>query len=250
MPGSLKAETNEGLGSPKHKLLSYTNYTLLREEMCSMIYLFAVTSRKVCQDSLTVLAHGQVLFSHTNWSQGHKNTPGLLLPFAEETFPREKIAEMNQKLIFGIRLHSSSSQVKNLNAPIKPSAHPSTEAKGSAVGAQRDCILGIPRGTAAGSSQHWGTEEPIQEPWPDKIAHIITRAHLASPAPEEPVLTPQESHDAGHTKVLVHRCLQPKTLHPEITAGTLKVDFLYCYQKTDNTLLGCNLGARTINQRQ
>lgn len=26
--------------------------------------------------------------------------------------------------------------------------------------------------------------------------------------------------------------------------------FLYCYQKTDNTLLRCNLGARTIYQRQ
>lgn len=144
---SLKAEINEGLGSPKHKLLSYSKYTLLREEMCSVIYLFDVTGRKACQDSLAVLARGQVLFPHTksNWSQGHKNNPGLSLPFAEKTFPREKIAEMNQKLIFGIRLHSSSSQAKNLNAPIKPSVHASTEVKGSAGGAQRDCILGTPK---------------------------------------------------------------------------------------------------------
>lgn len=219
------------------------------ERKCVVWYicLLSLTGRSA---RIASLFWHMVKFSHTNWSQGHKNTPGLLLPFAEETFPGEKIAEMNQKLIFGIRLHSSSSQVKNLNAPIKPLAHPSTEVKGSAVGAQRDSFLGTSRGTAAGSSQHWDTEEPVQEPWPDKIAHIITRARLASPAPEEPVLTTQESHDAGHTKVLMHRCLQPNTLHPEITAGTLKVDFLYCYQKTDNTLLGCNLGARTINQRQ
>lgn len=144
----MKAETNEGPGSPKHKLLSYSNYTLLKEEMCSVIYLFAVTGRKACQDSLTVLAHGQVLSPHTksNQSQGHKDTSRLSLPLAENTLPREKIAEMNQKLIFEIRLHSSSSHMKNLNAPIKPSVHPSTEVKGSAVGAQRDCILGTPKG--------------------------------------------------------------------------------------------------------
>lgn len=135
------------LGSPKHKLLSYSNDILLREEMCSVIYLFDVTGRKACQDSLTVLAHGQVLFPHTksNWSQGHKDTPGLSLPFAEKTFPREKIAEMNQKLVFGIRLHSSSSQEKNLNAPVMPSGHPSTEVKGLTVGTKRDCILGTPK---------------------------------------------------------------------------------------------------------
>lgn len=102
----MKAETNEGPGSPKHKLLSYSNYTLLKEEMCSVIYLFAVTGRKACQDSLTVLAHGQVLSPHTksNQSQGHKDTSRLSLPLAENTLPREKIAEMNQKLIFEIRL--------------------------------------------------------------------------------------------------------------------------------------------------
>lgn len=211
MPGSLKAETNEGLGSPKHKVLSYSNYILLREEMCSVIYLFAVTGRKACQDSLTVLAHGQVLFPHTksNQSQGHKDTPGLSLPFAERTFPREKIAEMNQKLIFGLRLHSSSSHVKNLNAPTKPSVHPSTEVKGLAVGAQTDCILGTPR---RHSSWHWDTEEHVQEPWPDKTAHIITRAHFASSAPEGAVLTIQDCHNVGHTKVLVHSHLQPNVL--------------------------------------
>lgn len=73
MPGSLRAETNEGLGSPKHKLLSYSNYALLRKEIYSVIYLFAVTGRKSCQDSLTTLAGGQVLSPYTKskQSQGH-----------------------------------------------------------------------------------------------------------------------------------------------------------------------------------
>lgn len=209
MPGSLKAEINEGLGSPKHKLLRYSKYTLLREEMCSVIYLFDVTGRKACQDSLTVLARGQVPFPHTksNWSQGHKDTPGLLLPFAEKTFPWEKTAEMNQKLIFVIRLHSSSSQAKNLNAPIKPSVHPSTEVKGREI-----AFLGPQRGTAAGTSQHWDLEEHVQEPWPHKIAHIITRAHFAPSAPEGPVLTIKDCHDVRHAKVLMHSCLQPNAL--------------------------------------
>lgn len=66
---------------PKHKLLSYWNYTLLRKEICSVIYLFAVTGKKACQDSLTALAHGQVLSPYTksDQSQGHKDTPGLWL---------------------------------------------------------------------------------------------------------------------------------------------------------------------------
>jgi len=86
LPGSLKAETNEGLGSPKHKLLSYSNYTLLRKEICSVIYLFAVTGRKACQDSLTALARGQILSPYTksNQSQGYKDTLRLSLPLAHE----------------------------------------------------------------------------------------------------------------------------------------------------------------------
>lgn len=66
----------------------------------------------------------------------------------ENTFPGENVAEVNQKWTFGRSLHSSGSQAlnsKNLNAPIKPSVRPTTEAKGSAVGARGACIPGTPK---------------------------------------------------------------------------------------------------------
>lgn len=75
-------------------------------------------------------------------TQGH---PRAFTTFGWENFSSRKDSWDESKINIWGKTSQFKFQAKNLNAPIKASVHPSTEGKGSTVGAQIDCILGTPK---------------------------------------------------------------------------------------------------------